>query len=68
MTVQVLTIKQFAERYALNPSTVSAQITRTPAQLPAFIRIGKQIRFPLAEIEAWEQSQISTHGASQNNL
>lgn len=66
MTVQVLTVKQFAERYALNPSTVSAQVSRTPGELPPFIRIGKQIRFPIAQLEAWEKSQLSTTGESQH--
>ena len=64
MTTQALTVKQFAERYALNPSTVSAQVSRNPKQLAPFIRIGKQIRFPIAQLEAWEQSQLVTSGES----
>lgn len=64
MSAQALTVKQFAERYALNPSTVSAQVSRTPEQLAPFIRIGKQIRFPIAQLEAWEQSQLVTTGES----
>jgi len=65
MTAKAMSIKSFAELYDLNPSTVSAQVTRKPEALPKFIRIGKQIRFPIAEIEKWEQSQL-TAGDCQN--
>ncbi len=65
MTAQALTVKQFAERYSLNPSTVSAQVTRQADALPKFLRIGKQIRFPVLEIEKWELSQLNAD-ASQN--
>lgn len=61
MTSKVLTVKQFAELYALNPATVSAQVTRNPEGLPRFIRIGKQIRFPVEEVERWEKAQLERH-------
>ena len=59
MTVLALSVKQFAARYDLNASTVSAQVTRQPECLPRFIRIGRQIRFPILEVEKWESSQLN---------
>lgn len=65
METQVLTIKQFAVRYGLNPATVSAMVTRQAKKLPKFIRIGRQIRFPIVEVQKWEESQLNP-GISQD--
>ncbi|WP_241261896.1 hypothetical protein [Leclercia adecarboxylata] len=34
-------------------------MTRNPAKLPPFIRLGRAIRFPVAEVEAWEKQQLT---------
>ena len=30
-----------------------------PTKLPPFIRLGRAIRFPIAEVEAWERQQLT---------
>ncbi len=69
MEPQAKSVKQFAAMFGLNPNTVSSQITRQPGSLPKFLRIGRQIRFPIAEIQKWEQSQLnpSSTVSSQSN-
>jgi predicted DNA-binding transcriptional regulator AlpA len=44
---------------AFAPSTIASDITRNPAKLPPFIRLGRAIRFPVAEVEAWEKQQLT---------
>ncbi|WP_309446578.1 hypothetical protein [Escherichia coli] len=34
-------------------------MTRNPTKLPPFIRLGRAIRFPIAEVEAWERQQLT---------
>ena len=51
--------KQLALRWGVSPSTIASDITRNPAKLPPFIRLGRAVRFPLAEVEAWEKKQLT---------
>ncbi|CAM6702711.1 DNA-binding protein [Leclercia adecarboxylata] len=51
--------KQLALRWGVSPSTIASDITRNPAKLPPFIRLGRAIRFPVAEVEAWEKQQLT---------
>ncbi|MDM2756949.1 MULTISPECIES: helix-turn-helix transcriptional regulator [Enterobacteriaceae] len=51
--------KQLALRWGISPSTIASDITRNPAKLPPFIRLGRAIRFPVAEVEAWEKQQLT---------
>ncbi|AKK99515.1 TPA: helix-turn-helix domain-containing protein [Enterobacter cloacae] len=51
--------KQLALRLGVSPSTIASDITRNPAKLPPFIRLGRAIRFPVAEVEAWEKQQLT---------
>lgn len=51
--------KQLALRLGVSPSTIASDITRNPAKLPPFIRLGRAIRFPVAELEAWEKQQLT---------
>jgi predicted DNA-binding transcriptional regulator AlpA len=50
--------KQLAIRLGVSPSTIASDITRNP-QAPPFIRLGRAIRFPVAEVEAWEKQQLT---------
>ncbi|EFC2636671.1 helix-turn-helix domain-containing protein [Enterobacter vonholyi] len=51
--------KQLALRWGVSPSSIASDITRNPAKLPPFIRLGRAIRFPVAEVEAWEKQQLT---------
>lgn len=51
--------RQLAARWGISPSTIASDITRNPAKLPPFIRLGRTIRFPVAEVEAWEKQQLT---------
>jgi predicted DNA-binding transcriptional regulator AlpA len=50
--------KQIAERFGISQATVSTNVTRKPSALPPFIRIGRMIRFPLAQLEQWEADHL----------
>ena len=51
--------KQLALRWGVSPSSIAIDIARNPAKLPPFIRPGRAIRFPVAEVEAWEKQQLT---------
>ena len=51
--------KQLALRWGVSPRSIASDITRNPAKLPPFIRLGRAIRFPVAEVEAWEKQQLT---------
>lgn len=57
--------KQLALRWGISPSTIASDITRNPAKLPPFIRLGRAIRFPVAEVEAWEKQQLTNISISR---
>ena len=42
--------KQLAIRWGIAPSTIASDVTRNPSKLPPFIRLGRAIRFPVAEV------------------
>ena len=44
--------KQLALRWGVSPSSIASDVTRNPSKLPPFIRLGRAIRFPIAEVEA----------------
>ena len=54
-----LTIKEFASRCGLNPNTVATNVTRNPSLLPPFYRVGRSVRFDIADVETWIQKQKS---------
>lgn len=51
-TTHVYQLGQLAARWGISPSTIASDITRNPTKLPPFIRLGRAIRFPIAEVEA----------------
>ena len=60
-----LNSKELAQRWRISPSTIASDITRNPAKLPPFIRLGRAVRFPLAEVEAWEKQHITNTQTSR---
>jgi predicted DNA-binding transcriptional regulator AlpA len=60
--------KQLALRLGVSPSTIASDITRNPAKLPPFIRLGRAIRFPVAEVEAWEKQQLTNIQIHVNHI
>ncbi|MBU2671658.1 helix-turn-helix domain-containing protein [Hafnia paralvei] len=57
--------KQLALRWGVSPSSIASDVTRNPAKLPPFIRLGRAIRFPVAEVEAWEKQQLTNTQTSR---
>ena len=60
-----ITSRQLAARWGIAPSTIASDITRNPTKLPPFIRLGRAIRFPVAEVEAWEKQQLTNTQTSR---
>ncbi|TVR44925.1 MAG: DNA-binding protein [Planctomycetota bacterium] len=48
---EALSDREFANRYGLNPKTPA--VWRNRGQGPRFIRLGRAVRYRLADIEAW---------------
>lgn len=63
---RALNIVEFALRCGLNPKTVATNVTRNPHLLPTFYRVGRQVRFDEADVEAWIEQQKSA--ASVNKV
>ncbi len=59
MSTQYLTIKELAEHLNLRLSTLRTNVSRAPESIPPFLRVGKLIRFPIAELDKWESEQLS---------
>lgn len=57
--------RQLAARWGIAPNTIASDITRNPTKLPPFIRLGRAIRFPVAEVEAWEKQQLTNTQTSR---
>ena len=57
--------RQLAARWGISPSTIASDVTRNPSKLPPFIRLGRAIRFPVAEVEAWEKQQLTNTQTSR---
>jgi predicted DNA-binding transcriptional regulator AlpA len=60
-----LTAKEAANRLRLNVNTLANW--RTRGEGPRFIKMGRKVLYPVAEIEAFEQRQLrnsTAHGAA----
>ena len=58
MTAKYLTGPQVQERLSIPPSTLSSLIRRKHDPLPC-MRLGRRnYRFPIDELDAWEQRQM----------
>lgn len=53
-----LTKEELAVRLGIPEDTL--KYWRTTRQGPAFIRIGKHVRYRLTEVEAWEKTRLVT--------
>lgn len=61
--VRHLTTEELAERLDLEPQTV--RDWRKQGRGPAYIKDGEKfVRYPVAEVEAWEKSRLVTTSAS----
>ena len=63
-TSGALSDREFAQQYGLNPGTPAVWRTRNKG--PKFIKLGRAVRYRIADIEQWieEQSgeEASNHG------
>lgn len=50
---KALNIHQFAEEFGLKASTVATNVSRNPSSLPAFIKVGRLVRFTRSDINTW---------------
>ena len=53
-----LTVKDLSQRWHMSAGTL--QNWRTQGFGPAFLKWGKQVLYPMTEIEAWEQKHFKT--------
>ncbi len=53
-----LTVKELCERWRIAAGTL--QNWRSHGHGPAFLKWGKNILYPMTEIEAWEQKHFRT--------
>lgn len=60
--VRHLTTEELAERLGMAPETL--RDWRKYGRGPSYIKEGRAIRYPLAEIEAWELSRLVTHAGT----
>jgi len=56
---QYLTKKDLANRFRLSESWVDKAMIYEPEKLPAFIRMGRLVRFPIQEVIKFEQQQLT---------
>ena len=49
----------------INSRQLAARWGIAPSKLPPFIRLGRAIRFPVAEVEAWEKQQLTNTQTSR---
>jgi predicted DNA-binding transcriptional regulator AlpA len=59
--VQYLTPEQVAERYQISEATVKEW--RYKRVGPAYLRLGKRVRYSLASLEKWEREREVARGA-----
>lgn len=57
-----LTLKQLAERFGVPLQTV--YLWNTKGVGPRRMRVGKHVRYRLADVLEWEESQLETDAAS----
>ncbi len=55
---QAYSLKELAELFQLNYSTLAVNVTRRPESLPKPIRVGRQLRFTRTSIEEFIQKQL----------
>lgn len=55
---KVYTLRELAELFQLNYSTLAVNVTRRPESLPKPIRVGRQVRFTKASIEEFIRKQL----------
>ena len=58
MNEQILTSHQIAERYGISPETLKVwrwRLNRGEAGYPRFIKLGRCVRYRVADFEAWIQ-------------
>lgn len=53
---RLLTMQDLADRYSVPLQTI--RIWRTRSYGPAGFPVGRYVRYRLADVEAWEQSQL----------
>lgn len=53
-----LTTQELADR--LGVAAITVRIWRQHGNGPAYIRLGRGVRYPLAEVEAWEKRRLIT--------
>lgn len=58
-----LTPAQVAERLHVKPGTLATW--RVQGTGPAYIKVGRKVLYPLAELEAWESKQTRTNTAQE---
>jgi excisionase family DNA binding protein len=51
-----LSIKEFADRLGLPPATIERWNSRGGG--PRYLRVGRHVRYRLADIIAWEESRL----------
>jgi predicted DNA-binding transcriptional regulator AlpA len=57
--LQYLTKKELALRFRISTSWVDKAMIYEPEKLPAFIRIGRLVRFPIQSVIKFEQQQLT---------
>ena len=57
--VKFMTKKELAGYFRTSVSWVDKAMIYEPEKLPAFIRVGRLIRFPIEEIMKFEQQQLT---------
>ncbi|MCF6459171.1 helix-turn-helix domain-containing protein [Pseudoalteromonas sp. MMG024] len=53
------TKKELAEYFRVSASWVDKAMIYEPEKLPAFIRVGRLVRFPIEEVIKFEQQQLT---------
>lgn len=56
-----LTTNELAKRLRLSPGTLNNW--RVTGQGPRFLKVGRKVLYPVAEIEAWEAKRVKENTA-----
>ena len=62
-TAPYLTTHQLADRWCVEPAYV--RNLRYRGEAPPALRVGKELRFRLRDVEAWEQARIDNDRLNQ---
>lgn len=57
--MQSLTTEELAERLNIAPRTLEGWRLQDPPQGPPFVRIGRQVRYPISSVIDWLAEQIT---------